>query len=635
MSVAVTFQDRLWMGVSTSGKDLNTLYYSEFDEFESLPDINELPIQNNQKSTDVLSGLVPFGSMLLAMQHTHTYALTYNSDPGLDASIQLLTHRGVLHQKCWDIHENVLYAADESGIYAMSRNGELQDVSLPIRDLFVSEIIDFSKRNTFFLQADPRTHILRFFCTFKNQTSETPPQAICYDIQARTWWTESYPTSMTCGVTGRPNTQTVNTVMFGSDDGNMYQLDSDRDHSTQSVTDTLVTVGGRGYREAPTITAPNTVGSKLQGVVSEGQLVDVVIQDSGWYAKQGINILTEDGFAIADHATQNIQGAEYASIALDIGPPVAGGIQAIAEANFAVNPEVKRFGTVAAGESFVRLEPPRVASPEAASFQGIQSEDGQEFITEDGNTGTHGPNYFLACQPAHIRVGMECIGDFIPINSFVSSIDRLDVHLKHPDGTDVEMMGGTIRTNQVGTDETYLELGGSRIFVRFIEPAHTHIPFRAVSGFSQQLTEDVDRRAGGQIEKSVTVVYNPTSDDKEIELIERFNGQEEMRANGMRRERGGPGTFVHRQDSASTVLNTNKNASSLGFATGVAQAKFASRATADLTGADQYVQWELYGRPGRCDQTERLNFWIIDSTVRPPLPVTIHSLTIEGVVDGE
>ena len=630
LSVAVAFQDRLWMGVSTSGKDLNTLYYSEYDEFESMPDINELPIQNNQKSTDILSGLVPFGSMLLAMQHTHTYALTYNSDPGLDASIQLLTHRGVLHQRCWDIHENVLYAADESGIYAMARNGEVTDVSLPIRDLFVSEVIDFSKRETFFLQADPRTHILRFFCTFKSQQSETPPQALCFDIQARTWWTESYPTSMTCGVTGRPNAQTVNTVMLGSDDGNFYELKDDRDHSTQSITDTLVTNGGRGYREAPTITVPNSVGCKVQGVVSEGQLVDVVIQDSGWHAKQGINILTESGMAIADHATQNIQGAEYSSIALDIGPPVEGGIQAVAEANFSVNPEVKRFGTVAQGESFVRLEPPRVNYPESSAIIILGTEDDLTLLTPD-----NGEDKYVATQPQFVQVGMEAIGDFIPPNSFVSHIDRTDVHLAHPDGTPVALVGGDARSNQAGTTEDYLELGGSRIFVRFINPAHTHIPFRAVSGFSQQLTGDIDKRAQGEIEKSVTVVYNPTTGDKDIELIERFNGQEEMRANGMRRERGGPGTFVHRQDSASTVLNTNKEASSLGFATGVAQAKFASRATADLTGADQYVQWELYGRPERCDQTQRNNFWEPDTTVRLPLPVTIHSVTIEGVVDGE
>jgi len=635
LAVAVSFQDRLWMGVSTSGEDLNTLYYSEFDEFESLPDVNEIPIQNNQKSTDVLVGLVPFGSMLLAMQHTHTYALTYNSDPGLDASIQLLTHRGVLHQRCWDIHENVLYAADESGIYAMARNGEVSDVSLPVRDLFVSEVIDFSKRSTFFLQTDPRTHILRFFCTFKSQQSETPPQALCFDIQARTWWTESYPTSMTAAVTGRPSTQAVNTIIFGSDDGNLYHIKDNRDHSTQSITDTLVSNGGRGYREAPEITIPNVVGAKVQGVVSEGQLVDVVIQDSGWYAKQGINLLTEDGFAIADHATQNVQGAEYASINIDVGPPIAGGIQAVAEANFSVNPEVKRFGTASQGESFIRLEPPRVGYPEASAAVGIMTEDGSDFITEDNNSGVHGPNYLLSCQPQHIKIGMEVIGNFVPNNSFVSRIDRLDVYIEHPDGTAAVLLGGEVRTNQSGTDTTFLELGGSRIFVRFINPCHTHIPFRAVSGFSQQVNGDIDKRAGGEIEKSVTVVYDPTKGDKEIELIERFNGQEEMRANGMRRERGGPGTFVHRQDSASTVLNTNKSASSLGFATGVAQAKFASRATADLTGADQYVQWELYGRPDRADQIQRTNFWESDDTVRPPLPVTIHSVTVEGVVDGE
>ena len=230
---------------------------------------------------------------------------------------------------------------------------------------------------------------------------------------------------------------------------------------------------------------------------------------------------------------------------------------------------------------------------------------------------------------------MECIGDFVPINCFVTKIDRLDIHLAHPDGTPATILGGAARTNQAGTDQTFLELGGTRVFLRFIDPCHTHIPFRAVSGFSQQLTEDIDRRAGGQVEKSVTVVYDPTKGDKEIELIERFNGQEEMRANGMRRSRGGPGTFEHRQDSASTVLNTNKSASSLGFATGVAQAKFASRATADLTGADQYVQWELYGRPARADQTQRTNFWESDNTVPLPLPVTIHSVTVEGVVDGE
>ena len=240
MSVAVAFQDRLWMGVSTSGEGVNTLYYSEFDEFESMPDVNELPIQNNQKSTDVLTALVPFGSLLLAMQHTHTYAVAYNTDPAIDASIQMMSHRGCLHQRCWDIHENILYAADESGIYAMSRNGEVADISTPIRDFFVSELIDFSKRETFFLQSDPRTHILRFFCCMKSNPTDTPSLALCFDIQAKTWWTESYPNSLTAACTGRPADARINTILLGAVDGNLYEISGDSDHANDTLTDCFV-----------------------------------------------------------------------------------------------------------------------------------------------------------------------------------------------------------------------------------------------------------------------------------------------------------------------------------------------------------------------------------------------------------
>jgi hypothetical protein len=245
MSVAVAFQDRLFMAVSTSGKDVNTIFYSEFDEFESVPDVNELPIQSNQKSNDVLTALVPFGSMLLAVQHTHTYSVTYNSDPALDASIQMMSHRGTLHQRCWDIHENILYSADESGIYAMSSNGEVTDISLPVRDYFVGEIIDFSKRETFFLQSDPRTHILRFFCTTHEQATDTPAMALCYDIQAQSWWTESYPNSMTAACTGRPDKQRINTIIMGSVDGNLYEYDGDGDEPNACLTGTSVSVGGQ------------------------------------------------------------------------------------------------------------------------------------------------------------------------------------------------------------------------------------------------------------------------------------------------------------------------------------------------------------------------------------------------------
>ena len=624
MSVGVAFQDRLWVGVSTSGEGVNTLYYSEFDEFESLPDLNELPIQQNQKSTDVLTALVPFGSMLLAMQHTHTYAISYNSDPAIDASIQMMSHRGCLHQRCWDIHENVLYSADESGVYAMARNGEVQDISLPIRDYFVSELIAFSRRETFFLQADPRTHILRFFCSLKSNPTDTPSIAMCFDIQAKTWWTESYPNSVTAACTGRPGDARINTILLGAVDGNMYEIAGDSDHANDALTDSFVLDGGSGYREAPEITVPNVEGAVVRGVVSEGRLVDVIIQNPGWNASWGIGLLTEGGNPIATHDGKDIKGVEYDAIKLDIGPPEPGGIQADAYCNWSVTPLIRRNSTVAQGESFVRLLPARITAFEPDNEEILATESLLDLLAEDGRP--------IRIVPPAVEIGMEAVGDFIPLNSLVSKIDGRDIYLSHPDGTPVSLLAGEPRTNQAGTTEDFLELGGTPMEAKFYKPYRTHVPFRMATGFMQLVNDDVAKGGDALVDRSVSLVYTPTAANKDVEIIERFNGREEMRPNVMRRDRGGPGGFYHRQDSASTVLNTSRNASHLGFATGVAKAKFASRASADMTGEDQHLQIELYARPEQASPWERLNFWNTDPNIKAPQPFVLHSMTVNGVV---
>jgi hypothetical protein len=625
MAVGVAFQDRLWTAVSTSGEGVNTLYYSNFDEFEAFPDVNELPIQTNQKNADALTALIPFGSMLLAVQNSRTYAVTYNSDPAIDGAIQMLSHRGVLHQRCWDIHENVLYACDESGIYAMDRSGQVAPISLPIRDFFVSELIDFSKRETFFLQADPRTHILRFFCTLKSNPTDTPSFALCFDIQAKNWWTESYPNSFTAACTGRPASARVTTILLGGIDGNVYEISGDSDHANESLTDSFVTAGGSGYREAPVITVPNCDGAIVHGVVSEGRLVDVVIQSAGWNSSWGMGLLTEDGNAISSHDDKPIQGAEYWPIKLDIGPPDEGGVQASAYVNFAVTPRVVRTCTVTQGESFLRLDPP-VTTQLAREFNPpLALESGEDMLTQSGK--------YLTTEPPPVEIGMEAIGDFIPLNAFVSAIVGRDIYLKHPDGTPALLTSGAARYNAPGTDPGYLELGGTPMKVTFYKPFRTHVPFRMATGFMQLVNDGNAKGGDGLVDRSVTLVYTPTDTDKEVEIIERFNGRDEMRANLMRRSRGGLGAFVHRQDSASTVLNISKTASFSGFATGVARAKFASAANVDLGGSDQHLQVELYGRPSQASPWLRTNFWIADATIMAPQPFSLHGMTVEGVLE--
>ena len=618
MSSCVAFQDRLWYGVSTSGEDANTLYYSEFDEFESCPDVNDLPIQNNTKSTDSLTALVPFGSVLLAMQHSHTYAVSYNTEPSIDATIQMISHRGCLHQRCWDIHENVLYAVDETGIYSMTRGGEVEAISMPIRDYFNSELIDFSKREVFFLTVCQRTHVLRFFTIMKSQPADTPAFALCYDIYRKSWWTERFPNSYCSAVTGRPGATRINSSIFGAVDGNLYEFDGDKDHANQSITRCEVFDGGSGYRRAPAITCPSSKGVQLKGVISEGRLVDVIIQSGGWDAKWGVQLTDQRGFYLTGHDGKLIQCVEYAPIELDIEPPSDGGEQAVASAHFTVTTRLVRDVTVAAGESFVRINS-QVANPINPSIAPyLETQDGN-YIAAVGGALDGVP---MQAEPPPVEVGMEAIGDFLPLNCFVSKIVGPDIYLAHPDGTAIKTLGGEVRTDT--NNDGYAESSGTPTIVYFRKPFYTHVPFRVATGAMQLINEDnVPKGGDSLIDRSITLVYTPTETEKNVEIIEYFNDSSTPRANVMRRSRGGPGGFEHRQDSASTVLNMSRTASSLADATGVAKAMFASRVYTDSTGEDQHIQVELHGRPVAANGGDDLT----------PHRFVMHSMTIKGVVE--
>ena len=625
MAVAVPFQDRLWVAVSTTDENANTVYFSEYDEFESMPDVNEISIQINQKTTDVITALAPFGSMLLIMQHGLTYALTYNTDPSVDAAIQMISHRGCLHQRCWDMHENTLFAADEYGIYSLERSGKIEQISMAVRDYFVGELIDFSKRETFFLHVDPRTHILRFFCVLKANVTDTPSIALCFDVKAAAWWTESYPNGPTAACSGRPSSERVSTMLLGAVDGNLYEMDANSDHSNESVTGCTITEGGMGYKEAPTITVPNAVGVVVQGVVSEGRLVDIIIQHAGWGASSGVLLMAEDGKHLITQIGQEIGGAEYLPIPLVISAPEDGGVQAVAVADYAVVPRVVRECTVVKNETFLRLNPARTAQLQPLAMQPIGTESGNELLSESGG--------LITVEPLPVEIGMEAIGDFLPLNAFVSSISGTDVYLQHPDGTPAKVTFGAARTNQAGTSEDYLE-DGTFMTVTFRKPFRTHIPFQMTTGHMPLLNEDTTKGGDRLMDRSITLVYTPTADSKAIELINRYNGQVEMRPNAIRRSRGGPGGFQHLQDSASTVIDIGRNASALGFSTGVAKAVFAGRSSADLTGEDQHLQVELYARPEQASPWQRTNFWLSNPAILAEQPFVMHTLTINGVAEN-
>lgn len=285
MAVCVAYGDRMWYAVSTSGEDVNTIFYSEFDEFESCPAINELPIQNNQKSTDSLTALVPFSTYLLAMQTSHCYAISFNTDPSLDATIQLMAHRGVLSQQCFDLFDNRLFAMDERGVYVMDRSGNVDSLSDAISNYFDEGLLDLSLRKRYFLKVDQRTMTLRAFVALKGAKAASPHLAFCYNIAEKTWWTETWPNGLTCSCDYRRATGDPDEPVYGAVDGDVYRAGGLVDFPYRSIQSVTVTNGGSGYTTQPTVavaTGQPGSGAVFVPIVQDGRVVEVLVSDPGF-----------------------------------------------------------------------------------------------------------------------------------------------------------------------------------------------------------------------------------------------------------------------------------------------------------------------------------------------------------------
>lgn len=194
MAVACMFQDRAWYSVDATGEKPNTLYFSEVDEPESVPVENEFVLQENTTEPDKIVGLVPLGSQLLVAQQAHLYALSYVSQPIIDASIMLVAYRGILNSRCWAVIGGVAILADSVGVYAFDGQGE-DALSVAIDDYWRDGKIDLSKSDLFHMRADQDTKTVRLF--FCGPTDSTTTRALCYCIATKAWWEETYPVAVT------------------------------------------------------------------------------------------------------------------------------------------------------------------------------------------------------------------------------------------------------------------------------------------------------------------------------------------------------------------------------------------------------------------------------------------------------
>lgn len=192
--VACMFQDRAWYAVDTTGERPNSLLYSEVDEPESVPDANEIVLQENTSTPDKVVALIPLGGQLLVAQSSHLCALNYVAQPVIDASILLVAYRGILNSRCWDVVSGAAVIVDSNGMYAFDGNNE-EAISVPVDNYWREEIIDFSKAEQFHVRADSATKTVRFF--YCKSTDTHPVRALCYCFSTKAWWEETYPTAVT------------------------------------------------------------------------------------------------------------------------------------------------------------------------------------------------------------------------------------------------------------------------------------------------------------------------------------------------------------------------------------------------------------------------------------------------------
>jgi hypothetical protein len=305
-SVGVMFQDRMWLAVDTTGKAPNTLMFSEADEPESMPDINELIIQSNLRSTDYITALIPYAGALVVCQARHCHRLTYVAQPLIDAAIYLLAYRGCINQRCWDIYEGKVYAMDDQGVYSMDAQGNVESLTVGIDDFWVDRI-DMSLREWFMVRADRRLNVLRVNVACKEDgATKYPTRQLVYSFDYKSWWEERYPTELTAGAECRTSEGQL-ALVYGTSRGAMRQVSAGlTDIADSAITKVVITNPGRGYKQPPAVRATGGHGAEFEvGINTDGEITGIVVKQPG---------------------------TGYSSGALQIDPPPAGGVQAVASA---------------------------------------------------------------------------------------------------------------------------------------------------------------------------------------------------------------------------------------------------------------------------------------------------------------
>jgi hypothetical protein len=285
--VVVRFQDRHWYAVDTSGEQPNTILFSEIDEPDSVPDANELVVQQNSLDADSVRALVPFGASLFVFQSRHAYSLTFVRQPLIDGQLTPVAYRGIVNQRTWAIHAGVCYVLDESGLYSIDQSGAIKELASPIADVFRSRL-SITGRTWWFVSVDPRAEIVRAFVSFEEDSpTDYPTRALCYSIASQSWWMERYPQRLTASATARLAGGDFAPIYAG--EGGCYLLgDGVTDAARGAIVSVQLTNGGTGYRTPPKVSVTGGCGGEVYATIdSSGSVSGLWIASTGFGYSSG------------------------------------------------------------------------------------------------------------------------------------------------------------------------------------------------------------------------------------------------------------------------------------------------------------------------------------------------------------
>lgn len=185
--------------------DINTIFFSEADEPESVPTSqNKFVLQQNTNDDDIITGAYSLGPTLYITQRRHTYGFNYTRQPHLDGRASLLFRRGMFNQQCYDVGDDIMFTMDQYGPYAVTGGGK-QEIGSRVADLFRDGGVDFAYERRFFVRCNAKTKIARFYIALTGDSGVK--SCLCYNYELDRWWVETYPWIVGCAVNLRQSNQ--------------------------------------------------------------------------------------------------------------------------------------------------------------------------------------------------------------------------------------------------------------------------------------------------------------------------------------------------------------------------------------------------------------------------------------------